>query len=385
MNYNDKKLVSLDALRWMKLPERLMLFYDLFGYQRNGNGAAWFPCWADAEIAQVIGWMNPNGTPNSESIRQARTRLVQVGRLEKVDEEQQGRHFYSYRPTAGCKGLMDDTALKILSDKIPNVTFCRPGERGLLELRARIDNLPDILVAGMKSERNWPHVLSDLIDLLNPATLDFWEFKAPQTLDARDHPLKVIEDKDLRLQVALFTIDAILTRNINSNSAWQPRDHIAWTLNSLTRIGKESDWGVSVDVEKVQQWRDARTGLWTLKAVAQAALKKTRATKLSSGSVTGPQPVADPVEEAKKRHDIAAKRRNAGGRAAAKGLRDTNSASPAADDEMAFNWDKFVTPTPAATQDDEMHAWSERGDDWRDPLDDDFDEDAGDSQTRHLG
>jgi len=381
MNFNDKRLVSLDALRWMKLPERLMLFYDLFGYQKNGNGATWFPCWADAEIAQVIGWMNPDGTPNGESIRQARTRLVQAGRLEKVDEEQQGRHFYSYRPPDGCKGLMDDTALKILSDKIPNVTFCRPGERGLLELRARIDNLPDILVAGMKGERNWPHVLSDLIDLLNPATLDFWEYKAPQALDARDHPLKVIEDKDLRLQVALFTVDAILTRNINSNSAWQPRDHIGWTLNSLTRIGKESDWRVSVDVEKVQQWRNTRTGLWTLKAVAHSAMKA-RATKLSALGSEGDSPaVVDPVEDARKRHDIAAKRRKA------VGLHDAGGVGLADDDDdaaPAFNWDRFVTPTPPVERDDDSCGWSQRGDDWRDPLDEDPEEDPGESQARRF-
>lgn len=389
MKFNDKRLVSLDALRWMKLPERLMLFYDLFGYQRNGNGDAWFPCWADAEIAQVIGWMNPDGTPKGESIRQARTRLVQAGRLEKVDEEQQGRIFYTYRPSDGCKGLMEDEALKILSDKVRYVTFCRPGERGLLELQARIDNLPDILVAGLKGQRNWPQVLSDLLDLLNPVTLDFWEYKAPQALDARDHPLKAVEDKDLRLQVALFTLDTILTRNLKSNATWAPRNPIGWTLNALTRIGKENDWRVPFEPEKVQQWRQAQTGIPTLKDTARAAIEKVRATQSSSsGSVAGPQPVADPVGEAKKRHDIAAKRRSAAGRGGPESLHDAPGVDLDGDDDDAvatFNWDRFMTPTPAPAHDAEPDTWSRRGDDWRDPLDEDFDEDAGASQTRRLG
>ena len=212
MKYKDLDLISIDIIRRRDLSDRLLAFYDLFGARTE----AWFRIFSDAEVAVIVGWRKPNGEPNSEAVRQTRARLVKAGELEKVIQQQRGREFWSFKPAKS--GLMDDEALAILSDKTPSITYCRASDRPLFELRHRIDNLPVIYLADMGVGHCWMKALRDLFLFDESGVLDFWEFKAINTISGKAHQLKGIEDTDLRLQVALAGLERGISRNLERNS-----------------------------------------------------------------------------------------------------------------------------------------------------------------------
>ena len=343
--YNDLELISLDILRRGKLAARLVAFYDQFGARRQ----SWFRIFSDVEVAVIVGWRKENGEPNNDAVRQTRARLLADGVLEEVTQVQRGRTFWSYRPAAKHRGLMDDEALALLSSKTPGITYCRADDRALFELRNRIDDLPVIYLCGIRGHHPWFEVLTDLLDFTQTGTLDFWTHKAVNALKGKSHPLRSIEDHDLRLQVGLTGLDRGISRNLDRNSQWSPDDHVAWALDALTRVGTEQDWMPLVEDKAAAAWRSTQAASPKAKGgtvEARARLVLADLEKRAGLAAGAPDPrVARAVEEAKGRKKVSERRR----RAAGAGPEERGLPGGGEEPILAITWDSPAVAPPETT------------------------------------
>jgi len=270
-----KTLMGLEILRRGTYLDRLIAFYECFG---SPNPDRRITIWTPEEIAVVIGLPDTQGVPKGKRLSAMRSKItrriapdgeiIKAGLLEKVSKD--GR--YSYRVVGSC-GLTDD-ALEILNRKgSVGVTYCRKSQIPCLMAKERMDDLPQIYlwVAASLKGNDWYKVVPALLDFTEPDTWEFWCDKALNAVSGRDHPLQGVEDKHLRLQIAMTGLEAGIVRNRERNPEWQPGDPYAWVLHALAKlVGRENNWRTRSE-EDVRKSRESAVvkGFQTLRYFAE--------------------------------------------------------------------------------------------------------------------
>ena len=304
MKYYYKNLMGLEILRRGSFIDRLMAFYEVYG---SNSPDARITVWTPDEVATVIGLTDGDGKPKGKNLSAIRAKAVRLGLLEKVS----ARGMYSYRVVSN--GGLPDDALDILNKKgRPDITYCRRQQIPRLMASEKLEDLPNIYLWSLNDRTAvWWYDLPELIDFEEADCWEFWTTKAINAVSGKGHPLKGIEDPDLRLQVALTGLEMGLERNLKKNPDWYPGDPIAWTLHALKGlVGIERDWGV-LNTDNVSRLREGakQDGTRTLTSVVEASLSAPEENdvqpaldKDADGTSDNPQPeISEPsVEESYK-------------------------------------------------------------------------------------
>lgn len=231
-------MVSLGLLADSNLPVKLrvQLFYSMFGRPRT--------IWTTDEIGEVVG-------ADSNSVKQARSRLAKVGRLEKVSFQIGGEWRYTWVAKAGDISL---EGLKAINRKAGSekVTYCTPGQQVVLMGRNYLAEglVPNIFAWNVTCggvESLWEMFKPYLLDWTDKDTWEFWR-KFTNTLRAKNHPLREIRDEALRAQVAILCLELGAQKNRERSPDFLDRiegPH-GWLLAGLQRfVGREQGWGGS--------------------------------------------------------------------------------------------------------------------------------------------
>ena len=218
------------------MKNRILLFFEMFP-----SSPEYLTVWKAEEVCTIIGYVDEEGRPNTDSYLRVLRELRQKELLERVEKRtKEGADIYGFR-TINLPSL-SSTALSALNSKTPpSVTYCNPDERAAFQAAALIDELPTIYLYELGDRTAWWKILPKLIDFTLSETWEFWTTKAPLALKGKGHPLRAIEDPDLRLQTALTGLEKGLNRNRESNPDWKAENHYAYALHSLTRrVGREA-------------------------------------------------------------------------------------------------------------------------------------------------
>lgn len=246
------KLVHLDCLREGSIRLRILRFHEMFG-SRDGMVQVW-----DAkDICVVIGHVGENGVPTStqvSTVSRHRRELARQGRLRRVRQQvQPGLEVYGWGYVP--QNNMTAEALKEINRRSNKITMCNPADRPRLLLTEKIGNLPRIRMLSMNQKTApravWFEAMPELLDFSLGDTVDFWTVKAPSTLAAKGHPLRRIEDPDIRLQVGLACLERGLRRNVRRTPGYRPRHATRWALSHMKKVvDRERDWSISRELEQ---------------------------------------------------------------------------------------------------------------------------------------
>lgn len=233
--YHHSRLVNLGALRRGSYRERVLLFFSMFGVNENS-----YTIWRPDEVCAVIGWLDPDGNPRTDAYRRTVRDLVASGALARVEDTIRGFEVYSYR--VEFDGL-PEKALDVINAKTPKSTvYCNLSDVSYLMGMERLEDLPNIYLIGWKERVQWHEHLRELADFARVDTWEFWSNKLDRALAAKNHPLRGIQDRDVRIQVALSGLEKGLARNLR-NPNWQVDKADAWALDRVSRsVGREPDW-----------------------------------------------------------------------------------------------------------------------------------------------
>jgi len=213
--------------------------------------------WRPEEVCKIIGYLDEEGAAKTQSYRRVVRTLRTKGLLERVTKTvQEGVELYGFR-TVGLPNL-SEAALAVLNKKTPHsVTYCNEGERAALQAMNLIDKLPEVYRYERPGSVPWWKLLPDLLDFTSSQTWEFWTKKAPLSLKGKGHPLRAVEDPDLRLQTALTGLEKGLNRNRDSNPDWKAKSDHAYALHAFKgRVGREA-CSEPMPAERVQEIRAA--------------------------------------------------------------------------------------------------------------------------------
>lgn len=241
------EIVTLGSVRVGSTRERLIQFYRMFG-SRPGS----VTIYSSEQIAKVIGIEDTAKESAARKIQKVRSELVAKGILQRVEDpdhlSQDDTPIYSWRTV---DPELDAEAFEILNRKSPAWRqYIVKGERAYWNLRALVDEMPSPGLFTYDGATGWYDAFPELVDFKNPDIIELWANKVPRAILSRKHPLAWrqdrrngrwtgIEDDDLRLQVALLGVDALIRDRLAGNPGWLRTidSPVGWFLSTLGKVG----------------------------------------------------------------------------------------------------------------------------------------------------
>jgi len=253
-------MVPIQILRIGTIRERITRFYEMRGYTALGGIEIRTP----DEVAEIIGL---DGDTRARTVVDARNKLTRQGVLVKVEQDvwntkaQRTETIYSWDRNWGST-VIDASGLEVLNSPVEKFGVVYENQKDVWKHRLSV--LPDIKVHPWQGRLSWYKVLPQLLDLEDPDTVAFWQYKLANACKSHK-ALKSYDTIEEKMMAALYGFESGCTRNFDHNPSWKVNG-IGYILDSIkNRVGVEYGWRLPSDVDFAVLTGDRENNQWTLK------------------------------------------------------------------------------------------------------------------------